>query len=52
MFSAQGDIIGNSATFEGYPLDALNAHSLLREPWISVLNTSNCCKMISLNDDI
>ena len=39
-------------TFEAWPPDALNAHSFIREPWISVLNASNCYKMISSNNDI
>ena len=52
MFSAPGDIIGNFTTFEGCPLDTLNIHSFLREPWISVRNAANCCKMISANNDI
>ena len=49
---APGDIIGNFTIFEGLPLNALNAHSFFRESWISVLNASRCCKMISINNDI
>ena len=52
IVSALGDIIGNFTTFEGWPLDALNAHCFVREPWISVCNATNCCKMIFLNNDI
>ena len=52
MSSAPGDIIGNFTTFEGWPLDALNAHGFVRVPWISILNAPNCCKMISANNDI
>ena len=52
MSSAPGDIIGNFTTFEGWPLDALNDHSFVRAPWISIMNASNCCKMISVNNDI
>ena len=35
MFSAPGDIIGSFTTFEEWLLDALKAHSFVREPWIS-----------------
>ena len=52
MFSDPGDIIGNFTTFEACPLDALNAHSFIRELRISVWNASNCHKMISLNNYI
>ena len=52
MSSAPGDIIGNFTTFEGWPLDALNGHSFVRVPWISIFNASHCCKMIVKNNDI
>ena len=32
MSSAPGDIIGIFTTFEGWPPDALNAHSFIRVP--------------------
>ena len=51
VFSS-GDIIGNFTSFEGWPLDALNAHGFVRESWITVWNASHCCKMISLKNDI
>ena len=50
--STPGDINGNFTIFEGLPLDALNAHSFVRVPWISIFNASNCWKMISVNNDI
>ena len=52
MSSAPGDIIGKFTTFEGWPQDALNAHSSEGVSWISILNASNYCKMISVNNDI
>ena len=36
----------------GDPLDSSNEVCFVGEPRISVLNSSNCCKMISLNNDI
>ena len=51
VFSA-GDIISIFTIFEGWPLDALNAHGFVRECWITVWNASHCCKKIFLNKDI
>ena len=45
-------IIGHFATFDGSPLDPSNAECSVGERRITVLNSSNCCKMISLNNDI
>ena len=45
-------IIGHFATFEGLSLDPSNAECFVGKPRISVLNSSNCCKIISLNNDV
>ena len=39
------------ATFEGCLLDPSNAECFVGEPRMSVLNSSNCCKMFSLSND-
>ena len=52
VFSALGGIVGGFATFEGWPLYALNAHSFVGEPLISVWNASNCCRVISLSGNV
>ena len=52
FFSTVYSIIGHFATFEGWPLHPSNTECFVGEPQISVLYSSNCCKMISLNNDI
>ena len=52
FFSTLCAIVGHFATFEGCPLHPSNEECFVGEPQISVLNSSNCCKMISLINDI
>ena len=52
FFSTSWAIIGHFATSVGWPLGPSNAECFVGEPQILVLNSSNCCKMISLNNDI
>ena len=52
FFSTLCAMISHFATFEGRPLDPTNAECFVGEPRISVLNSSNCCKLISLNNVI
>ena len=52
MFQLQVTLLVILPLLRSDPIDALNAHRFVREPWISVWNASNCCKMISLNNDI
>ena len=48
MFLVPVDNIGHFGTYEGLSQDALNADNSVKKPWISVWNSTKCCKLNSL----